>query len=111
MKTSCCPQAWLKMFKAVGDPVRQDILDHINENEPVNATFLVNAIDLSQPTVSHHLKILLEAEIITATKKGKETLYAINEPIIAACCMGFLKKFCPEKKKARLKKCKEALEG
>lgn len=98
MKKCSCPKSWLKIFKAISDPVRQNILEHINQHEPINASAIVQTVELSQPTVSHHLKILLDAEIISAQKNGKETLYSINNNSISACCMGFLKKFCPEEK-------------
>lgn len=89
----CCPPKWLKFFKAACDDHRQRILVLINQHKTVNASQIVNKVRLSQPTVSHHLKILKEADLIKANKKGKEVFYSINKKNIASCCMGFVKRF------------------
>jgi ArsR family transcriptional regulator len=85
-----CPPEWLSFFKAAADQHRQQILGLINQKGRVNASQIVEKINLSQPTISHHLKILSEAELILARKKGKQTFYSINEKSIANCCIGFM---------------------
>jgi len=92
--TWCCPKNWHNFFKAVSHKHRQEILDVIAHHHNLNATQINQKIKLSQPTLSHHLKLLSEAEIITATKKGKEVLYSLNQKHIAECCSGFQNKFC-----------------
>lgn len=87
------PQEWLKFFKAVCDNNRQTILGLIKNQERINATDIIKKIELSQPTVSHHLKILTEAALIIADKQGKEIFYSINKEKINQCCGGFMKKF------------------
>ena len=88
-----CPGNWHKFFKAVSDKHRQAILDIVAKNPDINATAINQKVQLSQPTISHHLKLLAEAHLITATKKGKEVLYAINKDSIEDCCLGFCKRF------------------
>lgn len=88
-----CPLKWLKFFKAACDSHRQHILTLINNHKTINASQINSKIKLSQPTVSHHLKILKEANLITAEKKGKEVFYTINKKNIKNCCTNFSKKF------------------
>jgi ArsR family transcriptional regulator, arsenate/arsenite/antimonite-responsive transcriptional repressor len=88
-----CSKKWLSFFKAVHDTNRQAILDIIQKHKDINANGIVAKIHLSQPTISHHLKILEEASVIHAKKVGKETIYSINEGSIRECCGGFERKF------------------
>jgi ArsR family transcriptional regulator, arsenate/arsenite/antimonite-responsive transcriptional repressor len=88
-----CPKEWLKFFKAVCDPNRQKILNFIHEEGEVNASKIVKKMKLSQPTISHHLKILCDAGIIISKKKQKEVYYTISKKNIANCCKGFMKFF------------------
>ncbi len=88
-----CPKKWLNFFKAVHDQHRQRILDVIQSHKEINANGIVEKVRLSQPTISHHLKILCDASIIHAKKVGKEVIYSINETAINDCCGGFMRKF------------------
>lgn len=67
-----------KLFKALSDSKRLEILHSLKNNEKC-ACDLLEIIDLSQPTLSHHMKILEEAEIIESRKQGKWTFYSINK--------------------------------
>ena len=66
-------------FKALGDPVRLQLLNLIAtaENGEVCACDLVEPVGRSQPTVSHHLKVLREAGLVTADKRGTWVWYAV----------------------------------
>lgn len=88
-----CPKKWLSFFKAVHDQHRQKILDVIQHSKEINANGIVEKVHLSQPTISHHLKILCDASIIRAKKVGKEVIYSINTDAIDDCCGGFMSKF------------------
>lgn len=80
-------------FKAIHDKNRQMILDVIKSQKNINANGIVEKINLSQPTISHHLKILEKAAVIKTQKVGKEIKYSINNDAIAECCVGFMNKF------------------
>jgi len=88
-----CPKKWQTFFKAVHDRHRQMILDDNQSHKGINANGIVKKIHLSQPTISHHLKILCDASIIRTKKVGKEVIYSINEGAINDCCGGFMHKF------------------
>lgn len=59
------------LFKAIGHPVRMKMLDIIRRAEDEICVCDVEAhFDLSQPTISHHLKILREAGLIESQQRG-----------------------------------------
>lgn len=66
-------------FKAIGDPTRLRLLSLVATHEDGEACVcdLNEPLDLSQPTVSHHLKILVEAGLLTRTKRGTWSYYAL----------------------------------
>ena len=66
-------------FKALGDPVRLQLLSLLatSEEGEVCACDLVAPVGKSQPTVSHHLKVLRDAGLVTATKRGVNIWYAV----------------------------------
>lgn len=73
-----------KVFKAVADPVRLRLLSIIENEEAGEACVcdLTEPLGLSQPTVSHHLKILVEAGLLTRTTRGRWSYYAVVEPAL-----------------------------
>lgn len=66
-------------FKAIGDPTRLRLLSLVAANAGNGACVcdLTGPVNLSQPTVSHHLKVLVEAGILTRSKRGTWSFYAI----------------------------------
>ena len=65
--------------KALGDPVRLQLVDVLRKHAgKVCVCELVPLFDLSQPTVSHHLKILREAGIVDSERKGLWAYYYVN---------------------------------
>lgn len=65
----------LPIFNALGSAVRQKILFIINEDGGLSVQGLAKRINLSRPTVSHHLCILQKAGIIHHRKLGRERIY------------------------------------
>ncbi len=71
-------------FKALSEPTRLEIFRLISaQSGPVCVCDIVDHFDLSQPTISHHLKILREASLLSMTKTGVWAFYA-PEPGAAA---------------------------
>ena len=65
--------------KALADPNRIEILRLLAQQAaPVCACDIVVNFDLSQPTVSHHLKILVEARLLRRTRKGLWAFYQVD---------------------------------
>jgi DNA-binding transcriptional ArsR family regulator len=64
-------------FNAVGEPARRAILDALAGGErPVNA--LVDVLDLGQPQVSKHLRVLREVGVVDVRQEGRQRLYRLN---------------------------------
>jgi ArsR family transcriptional regulator, arsenate/arsenite/antimonite-responsive transcriptional repressor len=81
--------------KALSDETRQKIMNlccctSLSVNE------IVDKLDVSQPTVSHHLAILREADLVTVREEGKQTFYSLNQENVATCCGQLMVKFAPE---------------
>lgn len=67
-----------RRFAALGDPVRLRLLSLLASSDgPVCACDLVEPVDRSQPTVSHHLKVLREAGLVTGQRRGSNVWYAV----------------------------------
>ncbi len=60
------------IFQALGDENRQQIIMLLLENKQMNVTQITDKMGISRPAVSHHLKILKQAELIVADRHGKE---------------------------------------
>jgi len=67
-----------KIFKAFSDERRVEILKLLVRGEKC-ACKLLEEFDITQPTLSHHMKLLCDAGIVSARKDGKWTHYSIDE--------------------------------
>ena len=81
--------------KAIADETRQKIMSEccccwLSVNE------IVQKLDVTQPTVSHHLAILKEAGLVSVREEGKQTFYTLNQERVAVCCGQLMIKFAPE---------------
>jgi len=66
-----------RVFKAFCDENRLIILEMLQSGEKC-ACVLLEKLSITQPTLSHHMKILCESGIITPRKEGKWTYYSIS---------------------------------
>lgn len=72
-------QRLAKLAKAIADPNRIEILRLLaNQDGPVCACDIVDHVDLSQPTVSHHLKKLKDAGLLTSSRRGLWVFYQVD---------------------------------
>lgn len=85
--------------KVLADPTRQQIMECCC-CEWRSVTQIVDSVNVSQPTVSHHLAMLREAGLVTAEEKGKHTYYMLNQERMAVCCGQLISTFAPETKSA-----------
>jgi DNA-binding transcriptional ArsR family regulator len=58
---------------------------------------VVAVLDVSQPTVSHHLAVLREAGLVHARREGKQIFYTLNQDEVAVCCGLLMRNFAPER--------------
>lgn len=71
--------ALARSFKALGDPTRLRVLSLVaaHENGEASVTDLTGPLGLGQPTVSHHLKVLLDAGLLARDKRGVWSYYSL----------------------------------
>ena len=69
------------LLKAIADPTRLQLISYINASNNSEACVcnLTEPLALSQPTVSHHLKVLAEAGLIEREKRGTWVWYSVNQ--------------------------------
>jgi ArsR family transcriptional regulator, arsenate/arsenite/antimonite-responsive transcriptional repressor len=73
-----------KISKALGDANRLRILQHISKKGGCGQCAEINdVIELTQPSISHHIKILTEAGLIEPEKEGRNHKYNLNEKLLA----------------------------
>jgi ArsR family transcriptional regulator, arsenate/arsenite/antimonite-responsive transcriptional repressor len=70
-------------FTALADPVRLRLLSCVASAEEVCACDLLEPSGRSQPTVSHHMKILVEAGLVTREKRGLWVWYKVDRDRLA----------------------------
>jgi DNA-binding transcriptional ArsR family regulator len=81
--------------KAIADETRQKIMTEccccwVSVGE------LAAKLEVTQPTISHHLAILRDAGLVESREEGKQTFYTLNQDRIAVCCGQIMLKFAPE---------------
>lgn len=77
-------QQLVKIAKALADPTRQKMLRQIRAGGEVNCSQICDNFDLSQPTISHHLKMLGEAGLIRCRKEGQFHVMSADEDLLKA---------------------------
>jgi DNA-binding transcriptional ArsR family regulator len=68
------------VFNAVAEARRRDILAFLVDERPVND--IVNALELSQPSVSKHLKVLRDVGLVDVRRDGRQIFYRTNAEAI-----------------------------
>ena len=71
-------------FKALADPTRVAIVNCLSAADEVCVCNLTETFDLTQPTISHHLKILREAGLVESSRRGTWAYYRLVPEAIAA---------------------------
>lgn len=72
----------VKIAKALSDKTRIKILKEISATGRMCGGEVEKIACLSQPTVSHHLKILTDAGLVYSEKSGRHMLFSVNEKVI-----------------------------
>lgn len=89
--------ATAELFRALGDPARVKIVNLIaTASEPVCACEFNDSLELTQPTISHHLKKLTEAGLLEREQRGKWAYFSLKSDAVdqlaavadlkGACC-------------------------
>jgi DNA-binding transcriptional ArsR family regulator len=67
-----------KVFKALADPSRRQLLDRLRKNSGLSLSELCEQHDMSRQAVTKHLTILEAANLVATVKRGREKLHYLN---------------------------------
>ena len=89
-------EATAELFKALADPARVRIVNLLaTSGEPICACHLYEPLDLAQPTVSHHLKKLVDAGLLEREQRGKWAYFSLKrEAVETLAAVADLKGVC-----------------
>lgn len=87
----------LSLAKAIADDVRWEIMEHLC-CVWLSAGEVVAKLDgkVNQPTVSHHLKRLEEAGLVSVRQEGRQRFYTLNQDQVVMCCGNLMRRFAPD---------------
>ena len=68
-------------FKALNDPIRRDILELLKEKD-LNAGEIAEHFQITKPSISHHLDLLKQADLVISIKKGQFVYYSLNTTVL-----------------------------
>jgi DNA-binding transcriptional ArsR family regulator len=83
--------------KALADETRQEIMKRLCCTW-LNVGEIVDQLGgrVNQPTVSHHLKKLEDANLVIVRQEGRQRFYTLNQEQLTVCCGGLVRVFAPD---------------
>lgn len=69
------------IFKALNDPTRREILELLKKRD-LTAGEIADQFNISKPSISHHLDLLKQAELVVSVKEGQFIYYSINTTVM-----------------------------
>ena len=85
------------LFKALNDSTRREILEILKEGD-LTAGEIADKFSISKPSISHHLDLLKQAELVTFVKEGQYIYYSLNTTVMDEMLKWFIQ-FTKNKKK------------
>ena len=76
------PVAATEVFKALGDPIRWNIVQQMAQQEELACSLLEETLPVSKPTISYHTKILTQAGLIEVRKRGRNYFYSLRRDVL-----------------------------
>ena len=84
-------------FKALNDATRRDILEMLKQSD-MTAGEIADRFNISKPSISHHLDLLKQADLVTSRKEGQFITYSINLTVVDELVKWFMQFSQPAKK-------------
>ncbi len=89
-------QSSVTFAKALADATRQRIMSLLC-CQWLNVSGIVDRLEVTQPTVSHHLGVLRSAGLVAVRRQGKHVFYTLNQDRVANSCCQLAEEFAPER--------------
>jgi ArsR family transcriptional regulator len=70
-----------RVFKALNDPTRREILELLKEKD-MNAGEIADHFNITKPSISHHLDLLKQADLVLSKKSGQFITYSLNITVV-----------------------------
>ena len=99
-----------KVFKALADPTRRKVLDLLAAENGQTLGALCEHLEMTRQSATQHIDLLVDANLVTAVKKGREKLHFINPVPIHEVYERWVKKF-EQQRLGLLHQLKTQLEG
>lgn len=77
------------LFKALNDPTRRSILEML-KNGDLTAGEIADAFAMTKPSISHHLELLKQSNLVVSEKKGQYVYYSLNTTVLDEVLKWFL---------------------
>jgi ArsR family transcriptional regulator len=77
------------VFKALNDQTRRDIVELLKKGD-LTAGEIADHFDISKPSISHHLDLLKQADIVSSVKQGQFIYYSLNTTVLDEIISWFL---------------------
>ena len=87
-------------FKALNDSTRREILELLKQSD-MTAGEIADKFNISKPSISHHLDLLKQADLVTSTKEGQFVTYSINLTVVDELVKWFMQFSQPAKTKKK----------
>lgn len=78
-----------RVFKALNDQTRRDIVELLKKGD-LTAGEIADHFDISKPSISHHLDLLKQADIVSSVKQGQFIYYSLNTTVLDEIVSWFL---------------------
>ena len=69
------------IFKALNDEIRREILELLRKSD-LNAGEIAEHFSIYKPSISHHLDLVKQADLVSSEKKGQFVVYSLNTTIV-----------------------------
>jgi ArsR family transcriptional regulator len=98
LRDGCCPECGSKshaeaidhraiethgpLLAALGDPIRLGIVELLSRHDRLCVCDIAEAFPVEQPTISHHLRVLREAELVDVVRQGHWAYYGLRRDVL-----------------------------
>jgi DNA-binding transcriptional ArsR family regulator len=69
-----------ELFKALSDPTRREIIERLKVRD-MSAGEIASYFNMTKPSISHHLNILKQADLVYSEKQGQNVIYSLNTTV------------------------------
>lgn len=67
-------------LRAIGHPARMQIVELLHKEGPQTVTSIHEGLDLTQPVISNHLRLLKDRSIVSSYRQGQNSIYQLSDP-------------------------------